>query len=136
LNILDVECASAFDELTRSERLALIKNSPWPNTFRAARFVPAIEYLNAQRQRFNLMRRFESEIGDLDVIVGSGIGATLVHTNFAGHPQIVIPQGGDARGNSQARSMTGRLFKEDRLLQAARLAQEATNFHRERPKLG
>jgi hypothetical protein len=48
----------------------------------------------------------------------------------------VIPQGGDARGNSQARSMTGRLFKEDRLLQAARLAQEATNFHRERPKLG
>lgn len=135
LTILDVECGSAFDELTRSPRLNDLKNSPWPATFRAARYVPAVEYLQAQRIRANLMRTFESEFGDLDAFVGNGIGQTIVHVNLTGHPQIMIPQGDDGKGNSLGKCIIGRLFKEDRLLQIARLAQEATDFHRTRPTL-
>jgi Asp-tRNA(Asn)/Glu-tRNA(Gln) amidotransferase A subunit family amidase len=135
LTILDVECGSAFDELTRSPRLNDLKNSPWPATFRASRYVPAVEYLQAQRIRANLMRTFEAEFGDLDAFVGNGIGQTIVHVNLTGHPQIMIPQGDDGKGNSLGKCIIGRLFKEDRLLQIAKLAQEATDFHRKRPTL-
>jgi Asp-tRNA(Asn)/Glu-tRNA(Gln) amidotransferase A subunit family amidase len=135
INILDVECGSAFDEFTRGELIDQLKNSPWPVTFRASRYVPAVEYLQAQRARTLLMERFERELGDLDAYVESGIGSTIVHTNLTGHPQIVIPQGDDGKGNSVARSIIGRLYKEDRLLQIARLAQEGSDFHRQHPRL-
>jgi Asp-tRNA(Asn)/Glu-tRNA(Gln) amidotransferase A subunit family amidase len=94
-----------------------------------------VEYLQAQRIRANLMRTFEAEFGDLDAFVGNGIGQTIVHVNLTGHPQIMIPQGDDGKGNSLGKCIIGRLFKEDRLLQIAKLAQEATDFHRKRPTL-
>ncbi|RYG46971.1 amidase, partial [bacterium] len=132
--VLEVECGSAFDALTRdSGRIALLKDSPWPDTFRAARTVPAVEYLQAMRARHLLMNRFEAEFGDLDAYVSPGISDTIVHTNLTGHPQVALPQGDDGKGNSVARSLTGRLFEEGRLLAIARLAQESGDFHRRTP---
>ncbi|MDR9866138.1 hypothetical protein, partial [Pseudomonas baetica] len=47
--ILAAESAAAFDELTRTNRDDLIERQDrdfWPNTFRAARTIPAVEYIN------------------------------------------------------------------------------------------
>lgn len=134
LTLLDVECGSAFDALTRDpEQIALLKNSLWPGIFRASRHVPAVEYLQAMRSRHLVMDRFESEFGDLHAYVSPGIADTIVHTNLTGHPQIAIPQGGNEKGDSLAQSFTGRLFDEGRLLAIARVAQEAGDFHRLTP---
>ena len=68
--LLSVESAAAFDDLTRSNRDDLmvrqIKNA-WPNVFRAARFVPAVEYIQANRHRSLLIQDFHKKLGDIDV---------------------------------------------------------------------
>jgi Asp-tRNA(Asn)/Glu-tRNA(Gln) amidotransferase A subunit family amidase len=135
VGILYVECGSAFDEFTRTEKIKGLKNSDWPELFRASRFIPAVEYLQMQRARTLLMHQFEAELGDLDAFISEGIAPTIVHTNLTGHPQIIVPQGDDGKGNSRAKSITGRLYREDQLCQIARIAQNAGPFHLERPKL-
>jgi Asp-tRNA(Asn)/Glu-tRNA(Gln) amidotransferase A subunit family amidase len=135
LQILEVESSSAFDEFTRTEKIHQLKNSSWPETFRAARYVPAVEYLQAQRARMLVMRRFEEEFGDLDMVLCIGGGYILAHTNLTGHPQIVIPWGGDENGNSRARSLVGRLYREDVLVTVAKAIQDKAGFWKERPKL-
>ena len=135
ISILYVECGSAFDEFTRSEKINDLKNSDWPNLFRASRFIPAVEYLQAMRARTLLMHQFEKEFGTLDAYISNDISPTLFHTNLTGHPQIVVPQGDDGKGNSRAKSITGRLYREDTLCQIARLTQEAGDFHFRRPTL-
>lgn len=132
-NILDVECASAFDDLTRSGKLRELKNSSWPATFRGARYVPAVEYLQTQRARTVSIHRFEEELGDLDLLLSNGLGSTMPHTNFGGHPQILLPWGDDDKGNSVGRSLIGRLYRDDELLVVAKAVQEKFDFHRRRP---
>ena len=134
--ILDVEAGSAFDEFTRTDTIHGLKNSSWPETFRASRYVPAVEYLQAQRARTLLMHRFEAELGDLDIVVGNGVlGAILGHCNYCGHPQVALPFGGDANGNSLAKSLVGRLYRDDELLSVAKVVQDHFDFHRKRPDL-
>ncbi len=135
LTILNVESSSAFDEFTRTHKIDQLKNSSWPETFRSARYVPAVEYLQAQRARTLLMHRFEEEFGDLDMFLCVGGGSTLAHTNLTGHPQIVIPWGGDANGNSRSRSLVGRLYREDVLVSVAKALQDKAGFWKERPDL-
>lgn len=136
LEILNVESSSAFDDFTRGEEIRKLNESPWPATFRAARYVPAVEYLQAQRARARLMRRFESELGDFDAVFGNGIGGSLLTiTNLTGHPQIAIPWGADANGNSIGKSLVGRLYHEAKLVAIARAVQETAGFHHLRPDL-
>lgn len=134
--ILEVESASAFDDFTLSPDIRKLKESTWPETFRSARYVPAVEYLRAQRVRTQVMRRFEQELGDLDLYVSYGGGwQTLALTNFTGHPQVVIPTGADEKNESMARSFIGRLYQDDKLLAVAREVQNTMDFHRRRPDL-
>src|SRR5262245_25829535 len=52
--ILWVEAAAAFDELTRGDRDDLLERQTkdaWPNVLRAARLIPAVEYIQANRLR-------------------------------------------------------------------------------------
>ena len=135
LNVLDIECGSAFEAFTRSDEIDLLKNSPWPATFRGARFYSAVEYLQMMRARTMLMHSFEQELADLDAYLTFGIGDTIVHTNLTGHPQVVLPFGDDGRGNSVAFSLVGRLYQDDKLLAIARVAQDSFEFHRRRPEL-
>jgi Asp-tRNA(Asn)/Glu-tRNA(Gln) amidotransferase A subunit family amidase len=135
-NILDVDCGSAFDEFTRSGLVRELKESAWPETFRASRFVTAVEYLQAQRARTLLLHHLEEQFSDLDAYVGhDGAWQTLVHTNFTGHPQLVIPQAPDAENRSHSVSIVGRLYEEGTILAIGRLLQEQDDFHRRRPKL-
>lgn len=135
-SVLEVEAGAAFDDLTRSERIKLLKNSSWPRSYRASRFVPGIEYLQAQRGRSLLMSRFEQELGDVDLLVADGRGGhSLFITNLTGHPQILLPFGTDASGKSRSVSLIGRIYEEATILAVANAIQRQTDYHRRRPDL-
>jgi Asp-tRNA(Asn)/Glu-tRNA(Gln) amidotransferase A subunit family amidase len=93
--ILNAESAAAFDELTRTNRDDLIERQDkgfWPNSFRAARLVPAVEYINANRYRYNLCKTINEFMKDYDVIIApSFAGRQLSITNLTGHPVVVMP---------------------------------------------
>ena len=94
---LSAEAATAFDELTRSgqdDQLVRQIRNAWPNTFRAARLIPAVEYLRAQRLRSLLMRDAEAALEEADVraLVHAPYAAGLLSiTNLTGHPAVVAP---------------------------------------------
>jgi Asp-tRNA(Asn)/Glu-tRNA(Gln) amidotransferase A subunit family amidase len=70
--MLVAESAAAFDDLTRSGRDKLLtaqKDYDWPNTFRSARFIPAVEYIQAARARTMLMEATAKVFDEIDVIV-------------------------------------------------------------------
>jgi hypothetical protein len=124
-----VEAASAFDALTRSDDLDRVQNSEWPASFRTHRFVPAVEYLQAQRVRSLTMKRFEAEFGDLDLFLAYGIGGySLTLTNSTGHPQAIIPYGLNDKGQNLSISVVGRVYQEDRMLAVAKALQDVTKF--------
>lgn len=130
LLVLGVEAAAAFDEFTRTDLIDGLQNSAWPQTYRSNRFVPAVEYLRAQQARRLLMRKFEEQFGDFDMMVTTGIGnATIRTTNLTGHPQVIIPFG------ERSVSLVGRLYEDDRLCAVANALQRTAEFHRLKPNL-
>jgi Asp-tRNA(Asn)/Glu-tRNA(Gln) amidotransferase A subunit family amidase len=137
--ILNVEAAAAFDELTRSNRddlLARQTRNAWPNVFRQARFIPAVEYIQANRIRWRLMQEMAEKMKDIDVYVAPSFGGSnLLLTNLTGHPAVVVPNGFDDRGHPTSLSFIGRLFEEAKALRLARAFQQATDFHRRHPQL-
>ncbi len=157
VTMLTAESAAAFDELTRSGKDKLLtsqKDYDWPNTFRTARFIPAVEYLQAARARRMAMGAVAKVFEPFDVIVAPTQGQQLVITNLTGHPAVILPNGlrgsdapkppsddpGDftnAGGPGTLASLTflGNLYGEAKLLALARAYQEATGFHLLHPKL-
>ncbi len=133
--ILSAESAAAFDDLTRSGNLDMMSEPPerssWVETFRLHRFVPAVEYIQANRARYRLMQEFNQAVAELDLFVGSSLGIT----NLTGHPEISIPHGFDSRGQPGSLRLTGRLFGEEQILLVAHAFQGRTDYHLQRPPL-
>lgn len=137
--LLSVESAAAFDDLTRSGKDDLmvrqIKNA-WGNVFRAARFVPAVEYIQANRHRTLLIQDFHTKLKDLDVYLSPAFASkNLTMTNLTGHPCVVLPNGFRKEGRPTSITFMGKLFGEGKLLQVAKIYQDATDFHLKHPKL-
>ncbi len=65
----------------------------WPSLFRAARFFPAIEYVQAQRARLLLMRKFAELFSEVDVILTPTLDDQLIASNLTGHPAVILPNG-------------------------------------------
>jgi Asp-tRNA(Asn)/Glu-tRNA(Gln) amidotransferase A subunit family amidase len=131
--ILDAEAAAVFDKLTRAGIRDGIGR--WADTFRRGEFIPAIEYLRANRLRTLLMREMEALMSGIDAYVE---GNDLAITNLTGHPTAVLPGGFTMRGDVEVPSavkFTGRLFGETDLLALAHAYQQATGFHLRRPPL-
>jgi Asp-tRNA(Asn)/Glu-tRNA(Gln) amidotransferase A subunit family amidase len=157
VTMLTAEAAAAFDDLTRTGKNKLLtsqKDYDWPNTFRTARFIPAVEYIQAARARRMAMDAVAKVFRDFDVIVAPTGGEQLVVTNLTGHPAVILPNGlrgsdapkypsedpGDfqnAGGPETPTSLTflGKLYGEAELLVFARAYQEATRFHLQHPNL-
>ncbi|MDH5383787.1 MAG: amidase [Candidatus Aminicenantes bacterium] len=137
--VLRVEAAAAFDELTRSGRDDLLvrqDRGAWPNAFRQARFVPAVEYIQANRLRILLMHQMAQKMKDIDVYVAPTYGSpSLLITNLTGHPTVVIPNGFDEQNSPTSISFIGKLFEEAKTLRLAKAFQDATEFHLKHPKL-
>jgi len=137
--ILNVEAAAAFDELTRSGRDDLmarqIKNA-WPNRFREARTVPAVEYVQANRLRTLVMNAMQDKLAGTDAYVcPSWVGENLHLTNLTGHPAVVLPNGLRKEGTPSSISFVGRLFGEEKVLILAKAYQDATLFCLKHPTL-
>ncbi|MCA8969957.1 MAG: amidase [Planctomycetes bacterium] len=137
---IQVEGAAAFDELTRSGRddeLVRQTRDAWPNLFRAARLVPAVEYLQANRLRTELMRAFDDAFREFDVLVHPPFaGGVLGSTNLTGHPTFVAPFGSPGEGSAPPSvCFTGQLDDEARLLAVALQWQTSTSYHTKHPKL-
>jgi Asp-tRNA(Asn)/Glu-tRNA(Gln) amidotransferase A subunit family amidase len=128
--ILEVEAAAAFDDLTREGVRADI--GLWPNTFRRARFLSAIDYLRAQRARTLVMREMAGAMEGVDAYVGPA-GFDLALTNTTGHPTICLPNGFRKNGTPTGLTFTGKLFGETDLLAVAKAYQDATGHHKVRP---
>ncbi|MFZ4621139.1 MAG: amidase [Bacteroidota bacterium] len=138
--MLDAESAAAFDDVTRNGKddmmVRQIKNA-WPNAFRAARFIPAVEYIQASRARQLLIQEMEKVMSKVDVYVGpSQEGSSLLLTNLTGHPCVVLPCGFDKQGHPVSITFTGNLFDEGTLLSVAKKYQDATSYHLKHPDLG
>ncbi len=157
--ILSAEAAAAFDELTRTGRdKLLVSQGPgaWPNTFRCARFIPAVEYIQAMRARLVAMEAVNKAFAGFDVIVAPSGDEQLTVTNLTGHPALILPngfRGPDAPpapkpgksgvissnyggpGTPVSITFLAPLYGEAKLLAFGRAYQQATDFHRAHPKL-
>lgn len=137
--ILGVEAAAAFDELTRSgqdDQLVRQVEQAWPNVFRQARLIPAVEYLQANRVRALLCERMSTFFAAVDLVVAPSFGGDqLLLTNLTGHPALVLPNGLRKDGTPTSISFVGRLYEEEKLLAFGHLYQQATEWHRRRPPL-
>ena len=131
----DAESAAAFDDLTRSGRdVVMEETSSWPNSFREARFIPAVEYIQANRIRTLLMQRMAALMETVDVFMStSGGNNVLMVTNLTGHPAIAVPAGLSAQGTPVSVTFVGRLYEEERLLAVAKAWQDATGHHTKHP---
>ncbi len=136
--ILFTEAAAAFDELTRSNQDDLLTwqdKEAWPNGFRAARFIPAVEYVQANRLRTLLMQKMAALMQTVDVFVAPPFGSVLPLTNYTGHPCVVVPNGFNEKGSPTSTTFIGNLDREAEVLTLAKAYQDATDFHLKHPSL-
>jgi Asp-tRNA(Asn)/Glu-tRNA(Gln) amidotransferase A subunit family amidase len=137
MQILSVEAATAFDDLTRSADLGKLRRQEpgsWPHTFRAARFVPAVEFLRATRVRSELLVKMHETMQKYDALVSPRSGTSLYATNLSGHPAVVMPHGKGRRGPvPSAITLIGKLYDESTILAIAAAWQKSTKWHGGRP---
>ena len=140
--ILEAEAAAAFDGLTRSggvDRMVRQERNAWPNVFRHARFIPAVDYINANRIRTQLMRAMADLMTEIDVLVAPSFAQTLLITNLTGHPAVVLPnallpvEGHPDRRSPRSITFMGPLWKDHLPLHLAHAVQDETDVHRRRP---
>ena len=135
--ILNAESAAAFDELTRTGQDDLLKRQDagaWPNSFRRARTIPAVEFIQANRVRTMVMGALDAALEGVDVFITPSYGGdVLLMTNLTGHPVVVLPSGFDQENHPASISFVGKLWGEADALRVAQSWQEATGHHRSRP---
>lgn len=134
--ILSAETAAAFDELTRSHRDDLMVQQGkynWPNFFRAARFIPAVEYIQANRVRAGLIQKMTGVMNNVDVVLCPPFGDNLLTTNLTGHPSVTVPAGFENPTRPATIVFTGQLYEEGKMLSIAQAFQMATGHHLKHP---
>ena len=136
--VLSAECGAAFQELVitgKDDLMVRQGKNAWPNTFRAAQFIPAAAYINANRARSILIEQLNQKLKGIDLYISPAFGPNLTATNLSGHPALVLPNGFNSRGLPTSITFMGQLFGEGKLLQAAQAYQQATDFHLKRPSM-
>jgi len=136
--MLSAEAGAAFDVLTREnidDQMTDQRSSAWPNIFRASRFIPAVDYVNASRVRTRLIEEYHSKLGAYDVFITRSFHDQLLTTNLTGHPCLVVPNGFNKEGSPTSISFLGKLYGEAALVAFARAYQEATEWDEKVPPL-
>ncbi len=132
--ILNTEGAAAFDDLTRSKDISDPSLGSWPNAFRTHRFVPAVEYIRAQRARTLLIRAMDTFMSQYDVFLSPTNSATIGVTNLTGHPAIAL-KAGFIDNRPVELMVTGRLYDEATVLRVALAFERGTDWHTKNPTL-
>lgn len=137
--ILSAEAGAAFDNLTLSGKDDLLTRQgkyAWPNIFRASRFIPAVEYVNANRIRYQLVQEMYKMMKKVDFYIATSFeGNNLLLTNLTGNPCVVVPDGFSTKGTPTSICFMGRLFGEGTIIAAAKAFQDATGFQLKHPKM-
>lgn len=138
-SLLTVEAAAAFDELTRSgEDDLMVWQEPqaWPNGFRAARFFPAVEWIQLNRIRSMLIQTIHEQIQKVDMILAPPFwNQNLLITNLTGHPSVVLPHGFSPDGKPTGVTLIGHLFDEQRILEAGHVIEQELGVNRQHPPI-
>lgn len=135
--ILRSEAAAMFDDMVRSGQVDMMvqqtKRSR-ANSLRQARFIPAVEYLQANRFRNLLIEEIHELFKDYDVIITPTFGGRqLLITNLTGHPVVTIPSGFDEEGHPTSISFLGNLYQEGVITSFAHAFQKASDHHMQIP---
>lgn len=136
--ILESEAAAAFDELIRTnkdDQLERQMKMAWPNVLRQARNIPAVEYIQAQRLRSQLVAEVNGMLDSLNIIVHPAVeGKGLLITNLTGNPSIAVPNG-LLNNKPTSITFTGRLYEEGKLAAMAQTYQDASGFDNLHPSV-
>lgn len=153
---LFAESAAAFEALTlsgRDDELRRQSDSSYPNTWRKARFISAIDYIQADRLRRTFMLEMDDLFQGIDVLIGDNFAGNLMFiTNYTGHPQLTVPCGFQSRKVVPAYEETSvadgelgvfpasiglwsGLFGESKLLRVGRALEQVLSKDARRPKL-
>ena len=139
LNILYVEAAAAFEEMTLSnadDQLVWQEPQAWPNTFRRTRFVPAIEFVQADRLRRSVMEMLAERFERVEAMIGpSFAGSMLLITNTTGHPSVTFRTGFRQNGTPTGITLWGRLFDEGRICRLGHAMEQVLGVWNQRPQL-
>src|SRR6185312_1667572 len=157
--ILFAEAAAAFEELTLSgqdDQLKAQVDDAWPNLFRQARFLSAVDFVQADRFRRKVATEMQRVFSNVDLLIVPSLrDEMLVITNFTGHPSLTFRAGfvnvSDARSdwapdpknplpkfNPPRRvphgvTLIGRMFDEGTIARAGVAMERAFNVMGERP---
>src|ERR1022692_197566 len=143
--LLMAEAAAAFDDITRDGQVRNLRGQSlgdWPNAFRTARLIPAVEYIRAQRVRTLLIAKFERFMADWDVLVMPP-NSLLTTTNLTGNPQVVMKcgftEGAKADGSKvqvpRSIGFLGKIYDEGSPLRVALAYEQVTEWHKKNPTL-
>lgn len=95
--ILFAEGAAAFEELTldgRMDQLKMQVKDAWPNLFREARFLSAVDMVQADRMRRRVAMEMARIFAQVDILLVPSLrGEQLTITNFTGHPSLTMRAG-------------------------------------------
>ena len=135
--ILRAEAGAFFDDLVRSKEVdKMVQQSQRSraNSLRQSRFIPAVEYLQANRHRKVLIEKIHELVKEFDVIITPTFGGRqLLITNLTGHPALTMPTGLDKKGRPTSITLLGNLYDEATLLALARAFQNETAFEEKHP---
>ncbi|MDN3203910.1 amidase [Algoriphagus sediminis] len=137
--MLMAEGAASFDELTRlgwDDQLVAQHKNAWPNLFRAARFISAVDYVNMSRQRRLLIEEVHAIMKNYDVIVTPTFGdPQLQITNLTGHPALCLPNGFNDEGSPTSITLLSNIFDEGKLIMLGELIQNNSDWQAKRPPM-
>jgi len=159
-HVLFAEAAAAFEELTLSGELATLKAQvadAWPNLFRQARFLSAVDFVQADRLRRLVAQEMARVFSDVDLLLVPSLrDEMLTISNFTGHPSLTLRAGfvdvSEARSDwapdpanplpkfSPPRrvphgvTLLGRMFDEGTVARAGLALERAFNVASARPK--
>ncbi len=95
--ILFAEAAAAFEELTLSGKDHTLRAQvpdAWPNTFRQARFLSAVDYVQTDRLRRKVAMEMARVFSQVDLLLVPSLrDEMLTITNFTGHPSLTLRAG-------------------------------------------
>src|SRR5204862_5150409 len=158
--IIFAESAASFEELTLSGGLHELKMQvpdAWPNTFRQARFLSAVDFVQADRMRRKVAKEMQRIFDGVDLmLVPSLRDEILTITNFTGHPALVVragfvevdqarsdwgpdpanplPKFSPKRRAPHGICLIGRMFDEGTVVRAGVALERAFGVANERPK--
>ena len=95
--ILFAEGAASFEELALNNQLGSLKvqvKDAWPNLFRQARFLSAVDFVQADRLRRKVALEMARVFREVDVLIVPSLrDEQLTISNFTGHPSLTLRAG-------------------------------------------